>query len=356
MGYSITSLSPYPSNQPINEANEYNQNDFPYLNQYPNGHRIWVSRPKPDMLDLVIPLVDEVLSEKMAEAVPIHERCAAIGKFLTSGAANSAMKNKPVPSFHPTEHYPVRFHIELGLGHAFIDCRMMGGKALGPRLRLSHNPSRFSQQDYKFLAALLFGSETLGAPALFRRPEFAIWAKITRVDAAIDCIGVSVGEIISRHSTAKGRTKISNVDGVETEYLWTKKPGNTQVRVYDKGAQCGSGYKHGFMSRIEVTRKGLHKKFLLDFLDLPDCFAKLRCGYVYSQGAKDWKRFQVYRAARAEHGTDGAQKLLGLPPSIVDAFENCLKVPNPDLLRPKHSWAGWKEACLSTGISAILPV
>lgn len=356
MGYSIISPSPYPSNQPISEIHEPNHDEFPYLNEYPNGHRIWVSRPKLDMLDLIIPLVDDVLSDNIASKVPYHERCAAISAILTNGAANSAMKSKPPPSYHPTQHYAVKFHVELGLSDAFIGCQILGGKKFGPRLRLSHNPARFAQQDYHYLAALLFGSHTLGAPAIFRRSHFAHWAKITRIDAAIDCIGLSVTEIVSRHSTALGHTKISKDYGVETEYLWTKRPGKTQVRIYDKAAKAGLGNNTKLLTRIEVSRVGLHQKFLTDLPDLPDCFAKLRCGYAYSQDAISWRRFQVYRALRAEHGSEGAGELLGLPSDMIVAFEKCLRVPNPDLIRPKQSWEGWKTQCLTTGISALLPV
>lgn len=75
MGYSITTTLVYPTNKPSIEDIDTFIDQFPHLRDYPNGHRTRISDPKPDKINLTIPLADEVLTEKLAKECPADMRC-----------------------------------------------------------------------------------------------------------------------------------------------------------------------------------------------------------------------------------------------------------------------------------------
>lgn len=358
MSFHVELARPYPTNKPTNGDVIPNYSEYPHVREYPNGQCIWISNPKPDKLDLMIPLVDEVLSESIAQMVPPHQRCKAISEFLTSGAANTCLV--PNASWNKIEYYAREFQLELGACEAPLHCTLLGGTKYGPRLRISYNPSLFGFGGHSILFALLFGSKKLGAPPIFRKVAFAQWAKITRIDVAVDFIGLEVNEVVARHATAKGLTQLSAGEGTETVYLRNRKSGKAQVLIYNKRSQLESIGKIAddtpqVFTRIEVRRKGLHQKYLEAIFELPDPFEKLWCGYAYSQGAENYKRFQEYRAVRSSHSQIATQALLNLNIETVQELESLMGVPNADLVRPKDTWKGWKEASQATGVGILLP-
>ncbi|WP_209349485.1 hypothetical protein [Pontixanthobacter sp. CEM42] len=361
MGYSIITTLPYPTNKPSNEDINTFKDQFPNVRDYPNGHRIRISDPKPDKINLTIPLVDEVLTDKLAKECPSDMRCERISQVFCSGSANSSIIPSSVRP-HFAKPYNRVFEIDFGTPGAVLRCEFRDGKKCGRLLCLSFNPSNVGPNGHKEFAALLFGCSWSAGPAIFKRSTFAQWAKVTRIDCAVDCTGIRPNELVMRHDTVKALTLYSSGSSLETIYLRnaSQPDKHALVKAYDKTAEVL--LKGGDLSpwpnqvtRIEVTRKGLQQKYLEDVFDLPDAFRKIRCGYAYSQGADCWKRFQAFRCLRQEHGLLGAVELMGLSVDKATALEQLItKVPTPDLVRPKVSWQGWKTGCKKTGIQALL--
>ena len=349
---------PLPTNKPTTQYHQIDKNLFPNIQTYQNGKTIYQSNPKPDYLTLMIPLRNEVLSAEVAKSVPMEERCKAVSQFLTSGAANTCQMPNFKEKWHPLKYYAREFQLAIGQDNQPLHCTLFDGKKLGPRLRLSFNPSKIGKEGNNQIACLLLNSPFLGAKSLFQKSRFAKEAKLTRLDVAIDCLGITVAEVVARHSLATKRVVWAEGQGAETIYLKSPRGGATHVAIYDKGLEGdfpnAKSEFGGPLTRIEVKKRRFHEKYLSDFNSLADPFKKLWCGDAVLQCSEDQNRFASFRAIRQSYNLEDTLMIMGLTAKQADALEVLTTVLEPNLIRPKKTWEAWADGCARCGISALI--
>jgi len=244
---------------------------------------------------------------------------------------------------------------------------------VGLSLRLEMNPRKLGEQGFKQLISLM--------SPWFDMARVAKAARVTGLDIAVDVVGLWVGEVIARHPKQGQRVQYLGTDGLlETVYINRKPPpykpkvdqwgalkpkalshpaGKPLLKIYDRVRErekYGKNPPYGDapVTRIELVR-GNFKKLRLDGLaDLKDQLADVRAGDGPSQTnvmPKVWRRFcAMVRTELLPVAADA----LDLSPKVAKTFEKALKVPVPDLVAPKTTWAAWEVALQSCGLLALV--
>lgn len=339
-----------------------------------DGRQIWISAPQPDRLSLVIPISPYVYAQSLAHTVSGPE-------FLLGFVEHMLNPPFPVEVLEGTKYVYGSTKIEdwrasrltFGKRESVVHFSRYKHQKLGLTLRLEMNPRKLGEQGFKQLVSLM--------SPWFDIAGVAKAARVTGLDIAVDVVGLWVGDIIARHSKQGQRVQYIGTDGLlETVYVnrklppykpkidkWgVKKPkalshpaGKPLLKIYDRVRErekYGKNPPYGDapVTRIELVRDNFKKLRLEDLSGLADQLSEVRAGYAPSQTnvmPRAWRRF--YAMARTEL-LPFAADALDLTPKVTKTFEKALKVPVPDLVAPKTTWAAWEVALKTCGLLMLV--
>ncbi len=269
-----------------------------------------------------------------------------------------------------------RVILGLGLREARVHIAGENHKTMGPCLRIDLNPRKLGLTGANELLGLL------GHNGFFHPSEMLAVAKVTRLDVAVDVVGIHMREVIVRHAKQGVRSMYIGPDGeLETLYVHRKKPplklkiddegltlktipsrkpaGDVLVAIYDRVKERAARGKlppfgDAPVTRIEVVRRRFQKQLLPGLPDLADVLKDTWVGFARSQISAwdpDWDRYRTFRLTMP-HGRAvqmaGVQVLAGT--DYGDAFE----VVNPDLVSPAINWKLWDEGLIKTGLMSLI--
>ena len=327
----------------------------------------------PDRLSIVIPISHYVYPEGTPKTLSEPEFLAGFVEHLLNPPFPSEVIGKP--KFVNQGQDWRATTLDFGARESRVHFSYHKHKSTGLSLRLEMNPRKLGETGFKQLRKLL--GKSFGLKGLVEA------ARVTRLDVAVDVVGVHVSEVVARYKKQGKRSYyIGNNGALETVYIHRKTPpfkqkfddggaikalhsrqpaGQAVLRVYDRVAERAALGKPAPFGEAPVTRtefvKDRFKKFhLANLASMPDPLKEIWAGYAPSQKsgpAALWRRYVA--AVRTESPAD-LQKLFGLSPDIAKKFEKALRVPVPDLLAPKVTWEGWNIGIASTGLNLLLDV
>lgn len=346
----------------------------------PSHRDVWISIPQPDRLSFTIPVSEAVYSSGVKPGASPEAVMLALRDFLLSGPLNCDVAD--------SNTWPVGWKfISLLVGHRESPIRFEYIKVKGTSLRIECNPRKLGPHGALILLQLL---DHPGCPL---DPHKALEAaKITRLDVAVDIVGIEVAEVLAAHKDQAKRSMYVGSDGqLETLFIHRKLPkkkqtydshghpkklkhsgppaGTVLIKIYDRRRERLSllrpaPFGDAPVTRIEIVIKGLRKKhaFLANIGDLPDKFALVRAGFVGSQPGIERETLRRFTALRRTLPIDTAFRMLKLqkPPKYLASYPAKLEAAETvivaDLAGPATTWAGWQEGLKQTGLLTLLDI
>lgn len=313
------------------------------------SREVWVSVPLPDRLAFTVKLSPSVYYPSVGQNARTGDFWKNAHSFLmtdVSGAydvlceKNLKAKGKP---------------IQMHLGERGSTVSIFN---YGPRFGLECNPRKLGPAGFEMLA-LILGN-------LFDLKEMEKASRLTRVDAAVDIVGVDVAEIVARHTDGGKRRMYVGYDGqLETVYLNAKK-GSKAARaiIYDRRrAALDKGNPPPFgpapVTRIEVVSAdiGNNEWPLSKLPTLPDRFQKVLAGFWPSQ-THNHTWVEQYLAYRKTMNPDRAADMLGgaATETFLTEMIHLETVPRPDFVAKGFNWPEWPKGLDATGLTQFLDV
>lgn len=356
------------SNKPPKPEPTPDQKKFPTLLNVAGRH-VWVSHPIPDRL--------AVIGDLLPSQFPAGFGSKAIGEFaslvmmkLASGSLWPITQTKFSGSVYTTV---VLRHPETGSAINFKTAKSKSSDAVHS-LRIEFNPTRLG---YSATLDLLDGLNHVTNG--FKVGAFLSTAKVTRLDIAVDFLGVAVPELILSAKTQGKRAHYYGADGLlESVYVHKAKPkihpgappkttlraplGSLIIKMYDKARERQAfGLPRPFgaapMTRVEIERRRFGNKPFkvsdLPTLSNPFAVAKLAHWSAANPGVSPWEWLQ-YLECRKAGGPNWSAELLGLNAAEQSVFETALaKHPNT-LLNPGVIWGSWPEGLEQSGLGLLV--
>lgn len=367
MVYTLTSPPAHPKPVP---AKELIAKTITY-----SDRKVYVTVPFPDTLELVLDVLDEHMmtpdvSGKPAKAIyeeldeNIRNHLLEISKF--KGADFS------VDSFNPTHSKAVisiRYDPIQPLNRATITLtRKMRTDYPAWRLKLEFSAGKAGKKGILKLIATL--QETVLG---FLNWEVAMkWIRVSRIDAAVDCIGVFPIDLIA-HIPKPGKRMVFVGENGRPEsiyYYQKRKPlsappkklsvktrGPHRLTLYERRDYCRQllldpPYGDAPVTRAEVsTRWTTNRPLLCEILKIKNPFKGRRVAYAAAVppiSSKEWRRFC---AAVLGGGIEPAlyQWLPGPGAAFAKSYDGCIG----DLI-DETCWIGWPQGIACTGLNEMV--
>lgn len=334
-----------------------------------DGRMVWISAPQPDRLSFIVPLSSYVYADTISSKLSVSEFLALVVDAIT----NPSILVTYVGSKFTLDGQWRKTTLGIGGRESRVHFSYHKHKTVGPSIRVELNPRKVGKAGFKELIALL-------KPA-FDMKGLAEAARVTRLDIAVDVVGVRVNEVVGWYKKQGKRSIYLGSDGaLETVNIHRKRPphkvkfdgdvpqkafhakqpaGAVVVRIYDRARERMAisqppPFGEAPVTRIEVVKSRFKMVKLADLAQLPDQLAEVRIGYAASQvdtHKSAWLRFaSVARSLEP----DRAVQLLALPSGQKKMLKKALKVPAPDLVEPADAWTGWLIGAQSCGLDLLV--
>jgi len=339
-----------------------------------DGRQVWISAPQPDRLIIVIPISHYVYASTITKTVSVPEFLAGFVAHMLNPPFPVEVLGKSKFSYGSNKAEDWRSsNLGFGKRESVIHFALYKHYKLGVSLRLTMNPRKLGPDGFKQLVNLM--------SPWFDMPAVSSAARVTRLDIAVDIVGVRVGEVIARHNKQGQRVHYMGADGLlETVYINRKQPpfkqkfdlwgpvkakrskypaGKPLLKIYDRErerAKYGKSAPYGDapVTRIELVKSRFTKTVLADLPQIGDPFSETWAGYAPSQTELPlgtWRRY--WTLARTELQSI-AKDMLGLNVKVAKAYQKALDVTNPDLVAPKMTWQHWSVGMASTGLDILI--
>lgn len=315
----------------------------------PWGSReVWVSVPLPDRLTFTVPLTDAIYGPGM----PKHNKPDRAWKMLRTYLLTEA---------------PDRYGVKVEWapkGGVNILTGPRGSKVTihrwpkGKRpIRIECNPRKLGPAGFAKMEAILGGPT-----GLLDMKKVKLGAKLTKLDIAVDVVGMEVSELVAWHSEQGKRRYYTGKDGqLETIYIHAKAGDEVaRVRIYDRVRdKLDKGKAPPFgeapVTRIEIIREHFGQQPYLSYLlKMKDQFGKLRVGYWRSQ-TDETALAEKYLSLRRTLAIARTGEMLGISEATLRiALKHAETVPVPNLIDKKVNWASWAIGLEATGLTTFL--
>ena len=220
-----------------------------------------------------------------------------------------------------------------------------------PHMRIEFNPSKMGSESifdlYQGELAMLLSG---GLPELHEK------ARISRIDYALDIVGVDLQELLIASSYSVRSMKFDRHGRMQTLYLGSPKSA-TQTRIYDKVAQMKASGEVLLPPTTPITRveRVIRNAGLLrNIHKLKNPLSTLVVGATNKESLNipchQWRMFSSY--AR-EHTVQAALAIL--PLSERKKFVDAIKHSNPTWWNAEILWSAWPELINSLGITDFGP-
>lgn len=333
---------------------------FPTKLTMKDGRGIWISVPLPDRLSLVITIAPDIYGKKAPDNLSVAEWVKATGHYLQAEPFNTQCTGT---QYFATKQWFRHVTLAMGKRGSTVRFQFEEKTAKVPALfRLDFNPRKLGRKGFATLVGIL--NDPNGP---FRLEPIIEHARVTRIDIAIDLVGVQVDELLIRHKKQGIRSLYVGQDGVlETVYIHrgktkAKPSGNVVLTAYDRRRERlkrgkAAPYGNADVTRIEITK--LPKKPYNSFkklADLADPYGDVMVGYAAEQISSTSHIWWQYVGLRRSKPHEQVIELLSLAPDTAKFFAKSYDVPDPNLVSGKASWDGWKQGLDKTGLSLLLP-
>ena len=333
-----------------------------------NGdEKVWVSVPQPDKLHLI----GDVLPEQFGGGVEL----TALGPCIMAALASGKLGEVIHTQFTGQYYRQVQIAVGSSGARVFFELRIAPKLSFAAhRLVLHCNPARLGQDG---MFDLLNGFQKAVGQS-FNIGAFLSASRVTRLDIAVDVVGLSVPNLLATAANAGKRAQYYGGDGVlETVSIHRpqKKDQNGQLSekakaaplgdlalmVYDKRRQqIAYGVSPPFgatnVSRVEVSKRrfGNKKCTLSSLRDLTNPFKGLKVGHVRSAGPKGSWEWLRYVEARRGAGPDQAAFVNNLS-EVTKAKFAALYVDHPaDVIDASSLWPLWTSGINISGLSYMI--
>lgn len=337
-----------------------------------DGREIWISAPQPDRLSIIIPISKYVYADSISKSVSEPDFFTLVVKRIT----DPPFPTEPIgKSKYVNDGKDWRATtLDFGKRESRIRFSYLKRKDIGLALRLDMNPRKVGKQGFKELINLL--------GAVFSIKKLREAARVTRVDFAIDVVGIRVDEVLAIYKRQGTRSLYVGSDGaLETIYIHHKRPpfkqkydefdtpikathpkqpaGKVILRIYDRRRErMAIGRPPPFadapITRIELVKSHFIKFHLFKLPDLADPFGQVSVGYAPSQHTELKALWHKYWQLARSLTPNEASRMLGLSKAVEKQFGKAMKVPVPDLLAHKANWADWKAAIAYCGLDLLI--
>lgn len=363
-----------PSNKPPPPEPPPHPSRYPIQLQDNDGEPFWVSLPQPDMISLVGEVRHEHFNDS-CKSISLEELAPSLTSWLSAAGASDPLVKigktgfikksgvyRSVVWLFGTEK-PVAINFSFGSSPL---------QDVAHWFRIEFNPMKLGQEGIYDLVESLH--EASGKT--FRVGKFLKSSRVTRIDVAVDIIGLSVPEIILTAKAEGKRVHYHGSDGVlETVYVHKKSPkpknedakpsrsrlGPQIVSVYDKRREIiSSGGVPDFdgcaITRVEVrkTRFGNVKVQLVLLDKLKDPLLDIGVGQVRSASPDGGWQWLEYVEMRRGSGHDWACKLMNLSVKDGDQLQKTFKNHPKDVLTPAAVWPFWSQGLEVTGLRFLM--
>ena len=332
---------------------------FPTKLTMKDGRGIWVSVPLPDRLSLVITIAPDLFGDSAKENTSIADWVKGVGNYLLQEPFNT---QHAASQYFPNKQW--FRHVTLSMGKRGSNVRFQFEEKtskIAAQFRLECNPRKLGKKGFATLISIL--SDPKGP---FKFETFIKHARVTRIDVAVDLIGVQVAELLVSHKKQGMRSYYVGKDGVlETLYVHrgktkAKPSGNVALMAYDRRRERvskGKAAPFGLadVTRIEITKlpKKPHND-LQNIVNFTDPFAEIAVGYAAEQIASNSSVWRQYIGLRRSQPKEEVVNLLSLSPDTAKYFASTYEVPQANLVAPKINWEGWRHGLNKTGLSLML--
>lgn len=362
-----------PSNKPPPPDPAPHPYRYPIKLQDADGYPFWVSIPQPDMISLVGSVRYEHF-KSLPPAIQLDELA-----LLVTNTLSSAGPTNPAVTIGKTGYNKgsgVYRSVPWLFGEDAAAINFSIGKSndadAAHWLRIEFNPRKLGAKGIFDLVDAIHDA----TGQRFLVGKFLSSCRITRLDIAVDVIGLSVPELIV---TAKGEAKRVHYYGsdgcLESLYLHKKtstaktsepKPSSrklgTQIaRVYDRRRELISSNKqpdYGLVpiTRIEVMKKHFgNKPFeLLSLFNLKNPLKDIFVGLATSAAPENQWAWLEYVELRRGGGHDWACRLMSLSETDEQAYADAYRKHPRDVLLSDTIWERWKQGVQSTGLDFMI--
>jgi|CXWL01.1.fsa_nt_gi hypothetical protein len=344
------------------------KNIYPFPPMIMEETQVWVSVPQPDKLHIVGPLLPEHFAEFYKPHGP-EDYGPMIMSALASGGAGKVLK-----SFYE-KNTGIFKTVQIAVGSTGEPVFFKQGFVKKVHsLTIHANPRALGQEGIFELLDRLHNA-TKGA---FKVGAFLATARISRLDIAVDVVGLRVADLLV---SAKGEGKRAHYygKGGELETInvhLVHKPGKTGkptpkmkrtpmndllVMVYDKRSErIAKGHPPPFgeapVTRIEVPKIQFGNKAFgfSSLLTWSNPIAGIRVGLIrcaIGEPTVDWLR---YAEARRGGGPTRAASVCALTPLEAEELEQLYIGHKSDVLDVKSIWKSWPTGISHSGLSYLI--
>lgn len=345
---------PYPKPKPPYEQ-------FPTVLKLSDGRTVRVSVPVPDGLVIIIDITPEIFGPTAPKGLTVAEWVHHVGHYLKSEPFNAHY----IDSYYkPVENQPNWYSfVMLGMGPRGSSVRfefLKANQKHPARLKIDLNPRKLTPAGFKTLVKIF---SDLKGP--FAVKALVQSARVSKLDVAVDIVGVQTSEIVAFHPKQGKRSYYIGKDGqLETINIHrtvspSKPSGNAMVRIYDRVRERQDRGKDppfgpAAVTRVEVTKapKKPHNS-LVKLLAASDPFADLRVGYVADQVTPS-ATWATYHALIRTVPRKTVERIMGTAKATAASFATALKVPNAPIVAKGVNWSGWEQGVKVTGLHILL--
>lgn len=322
-----------------------------------DGRTVRVSVPVPDRISLVVTLHEGIFGAKAPKGLTVADWVKHAGQYLMTEPHNAhQVSNQYFGGWYK--------QVTLGMGQRGAGVRFefaLGNKKTAPYLRLEFNPRKLGPKGANTLLKIL--NDPAGP---FNGKAVLQEARVTRLDVAVDILGVQTDDLLVTHGKERQRSLYLGTDGLlETVLLHgkhtkTKPAGAVLAMVYDRvreRAKRGKPPPYGPspVSRLEVVKKLKAPGNNLAKLGcISDPFGEVRLAYVMDQQATPPSWWLQYVGLRRSKSHAAAVEMLGLGPLAAEAFKNAFDAPTKCLVEKTTTFEGWSQGLAWTGLKLLI--
>lgn len=340
-----------------------------------DGAPFWVSVPQPDMISLVGP-VEHQHCGAGANVTPTAELAQSVlsrlsaaeaslgGKVKVSSTDYSSYSGKYRSVVWRLSGYPTAINFSIPAMQVKSDARP---------LRIEFNPSKLGAEGVCDLLDLVHAA----THGMLHVGAYLHDTHVTRIDVAVDIVGLSVCELIITGKSEDKRVHYYGSDGsLESVYLHKKilakksdqaKPSSRKLgvliaRIYDRRRELiANGAAPDFgacdVTRVEISKSrfGNTKQALIGLPSLKNPLMKVHVGQATSAAPSDhqWKWLE-YLELRRGGGASRARDLMALTAQEAEEFEKAYRQHPRDVIHSNDVWAHWQSGLERTGTDILI--
>jgi hypothetical protein len=339
------------------------------------GTQVWISIPQPDKLHISGRLLPEHFSdsyqpEDTLEYGPMIMHC------LASGQAGKVLHSRMYKA-NTDDAYYGEVQLAIGQNNEPVFFKLGWYPKSKPPIRMltiHANPRALGEEGVFELINRLH----VVTQKRLRVGAFLASATISRLDVAVDVVGLAVPELMVS-AVGEGKRVQFYAKGGELETVnvhlahnlgkdgkppakQKKSPLNDLlVKIYDKRAErINQGFPPPFgpapVTRIEVEKDRFgNKTFGLQSLKAwKNPLIGIRVGRIRSAVGKPPVKWLEYAEARRGGGPQRAASICGFDASAAKAYEKIYQSHGSDVLDVKKIWQGWVAGINSTGLNYLI--